>query len=214
MQCERLETCKEAGSDCPQEGGESREFDCFGPITSFTAGDETNEVNGLADHSNSIPETTEAVSAGNTSKPFTRKLPVKLSQEELSENGEEMSRLISIWTKAKLDKKAYDKAAKSLIDTTEKKYVEIAEIVQAGCEQRDVQCYAEFDVPHGVKRIIRCDTYEEVETVTLTAEELQTDFNFAAEQSVSNVRDLFSPKEDDDKEWPDPPEIAEQEDAL
>lgn len=197
-ECEKRQACIHGDDDCHQEGAVGREFDCFEPAEDISVSLGTAEQPVIIDSENVEDAATLAAglagaSAGSeTNRTFIRQLRVHIPEDELAEKGEEMARLIGVWTKAKLDKKAYDKAAKKLIDETEERYIEIAEIVEAGSEERDVQCYAEFDTAHGIKRIFRCDTYELVAEETLTAAELQMDFNYVAEQSVANVEAAFN----------------------
>ena len=160
----------------------------------------------IADASESIPEVPETISVGGH-KTFPRMLLVTLTEEELAEEGAEMSRLIGIWTKAKLDKKAFDRSSKALIDDTEAKYVAIAEAVQAGTEEREVQCYWEYDKEHGTKTLYRCDTGAIVETVNM--ELLDYDNNTDGSESIKNVEEAF--QTDTQQEAPDQPAGEEAE---
>lgn len=194
--CKSAADCLSAGADCTEEGKFSREGACFEPNQSegsglFTAGEETNELGGIADHSESIPEAVETVTTADTSGPFFCKLDVHLPEAELAEKGEEMARLIGLWTKAKLDLKAYQKAAKKVIDEYEERYIDLAEIVQAGTEEREVQCFWQFDAPHGLKKLIRCDTGAVEEERAMELLDYQHCPEYQTEQSVANVEAAF-----------------------
>ena len=137
----------------------------------------------------SIPTLSEAMVTGETVN-VTRMLPVKIHDDELAENGEEMARLIGIWTRAKCDLKNYQKASKKVIDETEERYIEIALIVDSGCIEKEIQCVLIYDYPHGLKRVYRCDTNALVEETTLTTEELQGSLNFSVDASVAAAEAL------------------------
>lgn len=124
---------------------------------------------------------------GDTSEVFKRELPVALTGHELEVLGAEMARLIGICTRAKLEKQAYDKAAKGLIDQTEENYIEVAAKVAASTEERQVDCYWQYDSAHCLKRLFRCDTGEMVEELPMTSSDMQKDLNFQTNQSEENV---------------------------
>jgi len=98
-----------------------------------------------------------------------------------------MARLIHLWTRTKLDLKAYAKSANDLIKRTEGQYMEIAEQVQAGQEEREVDCYWSYDTKQNLKRLYRCDTGLVVSEEAMTTDDLQRCLNFQTEQSVANV---------------------------
>ncbi len=179
--CDRNETCFHYADDCTLVGAESRYFACF-ENKNIDCGTEE----GKTETEQPIPET--IFHSDETSETFTRLLPVCLEEDELAEMGAEMARLIGIWTKAKLDKKAFDKSIKNLIDDTETKYIEIAANVDAAEEEREVECYWQYDTKQNLKRLYRCDTRTLVEETAMTSEDLQKSFYF----SISNVNALES----------------------
>lgn len=155
--------------------------------------DPSNEVEkqeeSMIDASESIPETTETVTAGGH-KTFPRTLHVSLTEEELANSGSEMARLIAIWTKAKLDKKAYDRASKKLIDDTEEKYVALAEAVEAGSEEREVLCYWEYKPETGAKCLYRCDNGDVVEEANMGLLDYENCPGHNAKESIENAEAL------------------------
>ena len=143
----------------------------------------------IVDASFSIPKTQETVTTGGH-KTFPRTLRIDLSEEELADSGSEMARLIGIWTKAKLDKKAYDRASKNLIDETEEKYIALAESVAAGSEEREVLCYWEYKPETGSKALYRCDTGDVVEEANMELLDYENCPGHKAEESIENAETL------------------------
>lgn len=217
--CKSAADCASAGADCTEEGHDQREGACFEkkPEDSglFTAGEETNEFRGIADHSASIPETVETTTTADTSGPFFCKLEVHLPEAELAEKGEEMARLIGLWTKAKLDLKAYQKAAKKVIDEYEERYIDLAEIVEAGTEEREVQCFWQFDAPHGIKKLIRCDTGDIVKESTMELLDYSAcGPEYQMEKSIANVEAAFGQTEEEPSPFAEEPSRDESGEAT
>jgi hypothetical protein len=183
--CTRAATCLSVGDDCLESGAIDRDYGCY-ECNEEASKQKAGEVVDASFDAQEVA-TDDVFVCGETSPHFTRLLPVALSEEDLAERGAEMARLIGIWTKAKLDKKAFDKSIKSLIDTTEEQYIEIAVIVDAAAEEKEVDCYWQFDSAHCLKRLYRCDTGDLVEESVMTAADLQRDFNWQAEESEKNV---------------------------
>lgn len=102
--------------------------------------------------------------------------------------GAEMARLIGIWTKAKLDKQAFDKSMKNLIDSTEEDYIAVAVKATAGTEDRPTECYWQMDRQHGLKRLYRCDTGDMVEELNMELLDYKTDVSL--EESIENVQNM------------------------
>ena len=227
--CSLAETCAHVGEDCTDKGKHERESACYeegeNMGESSSAGGESVQVDGeisnevgkqeesSVDATESIPETPETVSVGGH-KTFTRTLHVSLSEEELAEKGAEMSRLIGVWTKAKLDKKAYDRASKKLIDDTEEKYVAIAEEVEAGEEEREVLCYTNYDPEHGLKRTYRCDTGALVEELNMELLDYEHCPEFQGEKSIENVQEAFQEAATDEAGGPEAGEPGEAQEEV
>ena len=221
--CSKAEGCIHAGEDCTEAGGSGREFACFGT-------DEDEQVKEVAEQ----PVEESVFVCDETSPTFTRILPVALTAEEQAVMGAEMARLIGIWTKAKLDKQAFDKSMKNLIDTTEEDYISIALKATDGTEDRPTECYWQMDRQHGLKRLYRCDTGALVEEMNMELLDYKSDGDGDLEESIKNVEsmaqgqagdtpevksgqpdsitadNLFDDPESEDgpsdDEWPEPPE--------
>jgi uncharacterized protein (DUF1330 family) len=200
--CSKAEECIHHGQDCTEEGGAGREHVCFGTEFVEEPSEEVAHEDGdVVDAAFDEPPVDDVVFVcDETTPPFTALMPVELTEEELAERGGEMSRLIHIWTKAKLDLKAYSKAANDLIKRTEGQYIEIAEQVQAGEEEREVDVYFQFDSKACIKRLYRCDTGAMVREETMTQNDLQRCLNF----SVGNVNAMAGNTSQD--EQPDAPD--------
>jgi hypothetical protein len=212
MACSMDNVCVDKGADCREKGRIDRENACFndgkGEITADdvrlpgdtlevyqepppeSIGEDGVKEGEDGNASESIPAVPETFSAGGH-KTFPRTLSVSLSEEELAEQGAEMSRLIGIWTKAKMQKKAYDQASKKLIDEAEEKYVAIAEAVEAGSEEREVLCYTVYDAEHGLKKTYRCDTGDVVEEVNMELLDYEHCPDYQTEQSIRNVEETI-----------------------
>ncbi len=106
---------------------------------------------------------------------FEKYLPVPVPEHELAEYAQEMARLHALWVRTKLDAKAFAKSCKEVTDNCEKKELEIAEIINAGEEDRPVLVFWSYDFTHHVKRLVRVDTNQVVEEVALEPEDYQTD---------------------------------------
>ena len=146
--------------------------------------DETEEV---------ITETTDGVPdwwPDNWSKPFSKVLPVKLTEGELADYSKDQARVFSEWQCIRLAKKAYDKKANERIEEHEEALDEIAVIVSSGTKPMPVQCYTTYDADHGYKRTYRTDTFDIIEESAMTSEEMQKSFDFQAGKSVENAKAL------------------------
>jgi hypothetical protein len=153
---------------------------------------------------------------------FLRELPVPVPEEELAEHAKEQARLFSVWTKTHLDKKAFTKSCNQVIEETEEKLLEIAQIVNTGTEERSVPCQWEFDYVAGEKVLRRRDTWEIVgKPVTLEGEELHLSFNFdgSSERAVEKLAEVQegagdTPLTDDPAEEDETPFLTDEEQAA
>ena len=128
------------------------------------------------------------------SAPFTRELPVPVPDEELADHAKNMARLQHLWVKTKLDAKKFAKACKDVVTKTEEELLELAEIIDAGTEERPVKCQWEFDYAAGTKKLRRLDTWQIVSEETLQGDELHLSFDFQR-GNEENVAKFFEGRE-------------------
>ncbi|KAF0218817.1 MAG: hypothetical protein FD174_2600 [Geobacteraceae bacterium] len=120
---------------------------------------------------------------------FRRELPCILSREEKASYSDELARLTQEQAELKDRKKEITAEYKAKIDACTSQSRVIARKISTGKEMRDVECYWEFDYPRCVKSLIRADTFEPIETKTLTGEELQKQLNFEQEEAAETEAD-------------------------
>lgn len=183
--CVNADTCIHVGDDCSDEGGKGREYACFGenePASNEGAKPEE----GVTDTNENAVEPVPFV-CGETSGPFKSLLPVPLSDGELAGHGIEMARIHALWIDIKLKAKAYAKSCKELVDRYEAQELEIAEIVNAKAEEREVDVYWAYDHAHGLKRLYRCDTGEVVSESAMELLDYQNSPTAQAAASEKNV---------------------------
>lgn len=129
----------------------------------------------------------------------TRELACKLTADELLQRGDAMANCEMVIDKLK-DKRG--KLSKKIGEQRKLRF-ELAEVIERGEETREVSCEWREDFAKNVKRLIRRDTGEEVEHVTMTAEERQ----LMIESPVPGRDDTIDlddvPDDDDDDEDPD-----------
>ena len=117
---------------------------------------------------------------------FNKDLPVPVPDHELADYGKEMARLQTLWVKTKLDAKAFAKSCKEITDHAEEDLLNIAQIIEAGTEERSVKCRWEFNYREGVKILRRMDTWEMVgKPEILQGDELNLTLDFTG---VDNLR--------------------------
>ena len=122
----------------------------------------------------------------NVSVEFNKDLPVPVPDHELADYGKEMARLQTLWVKTKLDAKAFAKSCKEITDHAEEDLLNIAQIIEAGTEERSVKCRWEFNYREGVKILRRMDTWEIVgKPEILQGDELNLTLDFTG---VENLR--------------------------
>lgn len=94
-----------------------------------------------------------------------RLLKCKIPQEELLTLGERLANLIKAVAVVKEDKKAANAGFKSRIDEIQKEISILAEKVDTGMGDRQVECYWTNNVPEaGMKSLSRTDSGEIVES--------------------------------------------------
>ena len=103
----------------------------------------------------------------------TRRLPVKLTELEIRERGEELAKTIGEITALETSKKQSADSFKGQISTKEIRRDELAGVVTTRTEYREVEVREEKSYSDGIARIYRRDTGEEVETRTLSKSEME-----------------------------------------
>lgn len=128
------------------------------------------------------------------SKVFTRPLPVPVSEEKMDDHAKELARLQLLHWETGIDKKAFAKSCKDIMDECEEQGVALSQIVKTGTEERQVPCRTEFDYTEGVKRIRRMDNWMIVETAMLRGDELQIPLDLEpSEQAVEQLCEHQAP---------------------
>ena len=110
-----------------------------------------------------------------TTEVVKRELPVELSKAEKLKFGDSMADAeLAI---VALQKEMQPLKAKVKEHAEERK--RLAECIDSGTEKRDVNCKWIEDLDHNLKRLVRQDTGDTVEEVSLTAEERQENLDVA-----------------------------------
>jgi hypothetical protein len=100
-----------------------------------------------------------------------RRLPVKLTSEELLAKADELSRKLGDKQQEERDQKTTKDAMKERLSGLDAEIASLAEIVRSKQEERLVDIYERFDTGRLVVEQIRLDTGEVVGTRTMTVEE-------------------------------------------
>lgn len=103
----------------------------------------------------------------------TKKLPVRLSDDEVIERGKQLVENIRKTGKAESEREAENKKRKAEIEALELITSKLVDIVEKGEEDRDVECELKKDFERGVVTVVRLDTGEVVETRPMTPDERQ-----------------------------------------
>jgi hypothetical protein len=103
----------------------------------------------------------------------TRKLPVKLTEDEITQRGRGMAKFESDRIKLMESKKAAAADFKAKIDLCGESLSKLSRAIETGEEDRDVECEWNKDFVRKVADLVRMDTGEVVETRPLDADELQ-----------------------------------------
>jgi hypothetical protein len=135
-----------------------------------------------------------------------RELACKLTADELLQRGDAMADCELVIDKLK-DKRG--KLSKKIGEKRKERF-DLAEMIERGEETREVNCEWREDFAKNVKRLIRRDTGNEVEHVTMTAEERQLSMEAPAPgDETINLDDV--PDDDDDEDTDDDSDAADEE---
>jgi hypothetical protein len=125
---------------------------------------------------------------------FKKALPCRLSDSEVLAKGEALAAARLLIEELKAQRKVIN----DRISAQQDEVLELATLIDARAEERDVPCKWVDDFAHKVRKLIRQDTGEEVESVTMTADDLQDEMDF--DPDADEFNDL-----DDDGDGPDRP---------
>jgi hypothetical protein len=115
------------------------------------------------------------------SLPIIRNFPVELTEAELIERGEEMSKCVMNVVSLKIERSGLNKKIKPLEIRTE----ELAGIIESGIEHRDIECVWQYDWRTNLRHLIRTDTGEVIDTSIIPPDKKQMDmftYDLAAEE--------------------------------
>jgi hypothetical protein len=121
-----------------------------------------------------------------------RELSCELTEAELLQRGDAMAECEMAIDKLK-DKRS--KLSKKIGEKRKERF-ELAEVIERGEEPRDIQCKWIEDFTHNVKRLIRQDTGEQVEEITMSAAERQLSMEVPAPGEEETI-DLDDVPDDD-----------------
>lgn len=110
-----------------------------------------------------------------------RELPVKLTDRERLELGEDIAAAQMKAEQAELDKKAADEGYKGIIDGAYADVSQLTRTLRYGARVSLVQCQIRRDYRLGHIRTVRMDTNEEIESRPMTRDERQMGMNFPKE---------------------------------
>lgn len=109
-------------------------------------------------------------------------LPYHFREDEMLDKGKEMARISSEVTALQNEKKAVMADFKAKIDKKNAEIGLLGEHINNGYEHRYIDCTMTYNTPNtGMKTITRNDTGEIVRKLTMTADEMQLDFEFEQE---------------------------------
>lgn len=117
-----------------------------------------------------------------------RKLPVVLSDEEVLQRGEELARAIDELETYQADERERVKDAADHVKLERKRIGDLATVVRAHKEEREVQCEWEIDYEAGLKRLKRLDTHAVVESKVLEPDERQTKLMLLSKQGPKDAK--------------------------
>jgi predicted molibdopterin-dependent oxidoreductase YjgC len=105
----------------------------------------------------------------------TKKLPVKLNDDEMLERGKMLVENMRKTAVAEEERDKENKKRKGDIALLEGVTARIAETVRSGSEYREVECELRKDYERGTVATFRDDTGEQIDQRPMTAEERQED---------------------------------------
>jgi hypothetical protein len=140
-----------------------------------------------------------------------RELACKLTADELLQRGDAMADCEMVIDKLK-DKRS--KLSKKIGEKRKERF-DLAEMIERGEETREVNCEWREDFAKNVKRLIRRDTGNEVEQVTMTAAERQLMIESPApgRDETIDLDDVPDDDDDDDEDLDDDSDAAVEEPA-
>ncbi len=127
---------------------------------------------------------------------FKRQLPCDLTEEEKVKKGHKAGQLKKKIQKVKLEMKAATAGHKEQLKDHQANLDTILDELEAGQEERNVECYEKKDFTKKRAVVIRCDTNAEIESRTLSAEEFQI--------GLPDVKDVGLTDDDDEAADPAP----------
>lgn len=127
-----------------------------------------------------------------------RTLSCRLSQAEFNAKATEFAQLDGELDTLEAEKEASSKAFKNRIGGVTARRAELRQIMLTRHEQRDVQCTWHADWASKSMLLRRDDTNEVVQVRTMTAEEVQTHFDYTGHTVTGEDRRL--PEKSDDSE--------------
>lgn len=107
-------------------------------------------------------------------KTVFKELPVKLTEDELKQRGQDLARLHQDLGQKKSELKHVSQDFKTCITDLEGRISNLSRVISNRYEYRETECYWEYDSPPGHKTLIRMDTHEDVERQPLTEQDRQT----------------------------------------
>lgn len=123
-------------------------------------------------------------------KEEVRQLICKLTEEEYQSKSKELTRLIREKAALADAKAAETRHYNEEIAKTELAIQDLLPMIESGEEERQVKCRVEFNTPEkGLKVITRTDTWENIATEEMTADECQDMFLNAAEETEEENED-------------------------
>lgn len=129
-----------------------------------------------------------------TSK-FRRELPCTLNDNEKRAYAEELARITQEQAEHEAAKKEIAGEYKARIDKCIATSRLIARKISTGREMREVECFWELDPSTVSKRLIRADSFAEVEVATMTAEEMQRELDFPTDANIVDDEPIGSGEE-------------------
>jgi hypothetical protein len=129
----------------------------------------------------------------NKDVPVERKLPCKLTEDELLARGDAMAQAELEIEELRARRKALNTEIRDQVDLRAR----LAHVIEAGVEDRAVVCKWIDNFAANQSLLIRQDTGAEVESRTLTASELQTEFDLASGEVAQDIVDDIVESVDD-----------------
>jgi hypothetical protein len=103
----------------------------------------------------------------------TRTLPVRLTEDEITQRGRAIAKFVKDQTEIEEAKKTAMSGFKEKLDVCAESIGKLSRSITTGEEDREVECHWNKDFGRRVADLIRNDTGEVVETRPLSADEMQ-----------------------------------------